>query len=815
MSRLRAWLLVCAVALLGAVAAPARAQIVGEGGEIQISAPWFGVGGAVRAGDWTGIRLAIEDSAERQREVLLRISLTDADGDRVLYEANVTTNPGVAQQQWMYVNLPPRFRASDVLQVQAFAAVEQASPDPTEPARFVAGRLLATTRLQAREAGLIARTEGLIGVVGARTMGLSRYMGLPGAVGLPGAHERSMVVTWRDADAMPDRWMGLASYDVVVWNDPPPGSLGTARAQALRDWVMRGGHLVVVLPRTGQSWTDEVNNPLFDITPRVRVERRESVDLEPLRALVTTDARVVMPKAETLQVFTPAGGASAEEAIGVLAGPDGSWIVARRLAGAGMVTLVGLDVASRWMTERGLPEPELFWHRVLGRRGELVQPKEGQGGTTVVEREPVTLDRDIPALIAKTGRAEIGVLVGLAVFVAYWLVSGPIGYLLLKRTGRTHHGWLGFVVAAAAFTGIAWGGAWAIRPKRVEASHFTIIDHVYGQPVQRARAWISLLIPRYGDAAITIGDPAQLSAAGAGSVIAPWEPEGGSAAAFPDARGYRMNSRAPQRVVVPTRSTVKQLQLDWSGGPQWKMPRPVGETADGSEAGLRFVDGPGVRSGPVRSRIRMSGVLRHELPAALSDVVIIVNRGQKDIVAGLGKGGPMLWEVAAVRLPRAWEPGEPLDLGLLDFQYEPQSEYFAKLIQSDVGQPEGLQAPDNDRTRMIARLTALGLLSQLQPPKPDGDVVRRERLAQRKLTHGFDLGAWFTQPGVIIIGHVGERDDGPGTPVPLYVGAGGPDRPAASAGRTLVRWWYPMPADPPRMGGVEVEAGDAKDQGGR
>src|SRR5690606_30916308 len=114
------------------------------------------------------------------------------------------------------------------------------------------------------------------------------------------------------------------------------------------------------------------------------------------------------------------------------------------------------------------------------------------------------------------------------------------------------------------FTAIAWGGAAAIRPSEFEGRHLTFLDHVYGQPVQRARGWISLLIPEYGETGVSIADPETLGRSAVGrpwhNTVAPWEPGtpgfGGGGAGFPDARGYRIDARSPDTVFVPARATV-------------------------------------------------------------------------------------------------------------------------------------------------------------------------------------------------------------------------------------------------------------------
>jgi hypothetical protein len=776
--------------------------------EVQIEAKSIGVGGVLRPGDWGGVRLVITDTAERPREVLIRVTLRDADGDRVMYETNLATNPGVPLSHWTYLYLPARFRAKDAMSVQAFAAIEQTGSGASQ-ATYTAGRLLGSGFIVPQNVG--DRTRGLIGIVGRFPMGLTKYAGFPPNIaGLPGSHEASDIVNRLDADAMPDRWMGLASFDTIVWNEPAPGSLGTARAAALREWVQRGGHLVVVLPRVGQTWTDEANNPLYDVTPRVRVARREGVDLEAYRLLVTRDPNLAMPTSETLQVLTPAPEAAPDEAIPILVGPQREAIVVRRLVGSGVVTLVGLDVASRWMSEHGLPEPELFWHRVLGRRGELYQPKAGETTFSVNDRDPVTLDRDVGDQIAKAGRAEAGVFAGLIVFVAYWLFAGPLGFAVLKRTKRSQHAWVAFVLATGVFTTIAWGGAMLIRPQRIEASHLTIMDHVYGQPTERMRSWVSVLIPSYGRATLSFNDPAQ---PGLNSrftnMIAPWEPEGGSSSAFPDASGYKVDARAPDHVTVPTRGTVKQFQLDWAGGAAWKMPRPIatpGAPSDGAPPRLWIEEQAGERSNiSTKVKIPVRGTLVHDLPAPLHDVVIIVNRGQRHVAGALASGGPLLADFGAWRLSDPWKPGVPLDLASPDIggasaEATDPVAYMSRLLLNDVGAAESLMAPDSDPNRMTARQIALAFMPQLQPPGRPGDFSGpRDRIAVRKNTHGWDLGVWFTQPSIMIVGQLGSREEGPGMPTPMFVSTGGAFRALPSSGRTVVRWVYPLSSDPPRV----------------
>lgn len=817
-------------ALLAAASCSQPMADVLDPGEIQIAVEQFGAGGAARPGEWTGLRLSLIDSSDRQREVLVRVAVDDADGDRPWYEAVVTTNPGVRQPLWMYVRLPFGFRAGDTLAVTAFAAEEAPALAHTGLA-FDSGRVLGSLRIPAGR--LLGPTEGMIGVVDRRPLGLARYgINAGQSPWLPSGHERSEIVTGLDPAGMPDRWMGLAQFDVIVWGEPSPNTLSAERAQALREWVLRGGHLVIALPTVGQTWTDELNNPLYDIVPKVRVRAREAVNLNAYRSLLTASPTALLPTNAIVQEMIPREDAEPGQAVRIIdavpgesaesAGGGLPAVAVRRLVGVGAVTFVGLDLGSPGLAARGLPDADQFWHRILGRRGELLTREEltaRAGDQSVVSgmmltRETVSLDRDIADLIAKSGWASAGVLLGFVVFVAYWVLAGPGGFALLKLKGLTRHAWLAFLATAGLFTAIAWGGAAALRPKQVDGTHLTFLDHVYGQPVQRARAWMSVLIPEYGETGVSIGDPARLadpaSRPALHNAMTPWEPPniglGGGAGGFPDARGYRINARTPDTAFVPTRATVKQFQFDWAGGPRWQMPRPVAPEGAEGPADIRLWDGTRDRTEPGQLAPAALGALRHDLPGPLTDVVIVINRGQVPLSTGQARGQGALVDAVAFKLPAPWQPGTPLDLAAATRKLTPQQnidarQYFEQLLSA--GQADSLTgAAVSDAGNIGTRLYAATFYSQLPPPDYTDRSSRVRRLAARSATHGLDLGHWFSQPCLIVVGQLAA--DAP-SPVPVSVNTGGGWEPVLTQGRTVVRWVYPLPAAPPAYPRAAIE----------
>ncbi len=817
--------------LITALAAPpANAQIGGEAqpalgssGEIAIETRWFGAGGVTRQGEWVGLRVDVTDSFDRPREVVVRVGIDDVDGDRLMSQRVVTTNPGVRQQVWIYFRIPFQFDQRQVLRVTANAAIEDdlgGDPlrlDPSAP-KYSAGRLLGEARIASTRQP-VSSVEGLIGVVGRKSLALKRFEQDAGrrtgrGAWHPTGHERTEIITGLDASTLPDRWMGLAQFDTLVWSEGQPGQLGPDTAHAIREWVRRGGHLVIVLPRIGQGWTDEVNNPLYDLVPRVSVQRRDSYDLNLLRPLLVVDsdpARLLpLPDSEAVQFFVPHEEDNPSWNSGatrIMEAPDGGCFVVRRNEGVGAVTMIGLDLSSRWLSDRDLPDPEIFWNRILGRRGTLYPDREA--ATLTDSRQIVTLDADVSNEIARTGRAEAGVLIGFVVFVTYWFVAGPAGFYVLKRYGYVRHAWVAFLCAAGVFTAIAWGGATAIKPRRLAGTHLTILQHVYGQPWQRSRTWMSLFLPFYGDAAVSLGNPADRAAPLAlvdttHNGISPWSPPrsdlGGT---FLDARAYRVESRSPELAVIPARSTVKQLQFDWLGSPRWRMPRP--EAYAGSDAEPRIELLPAGVDRPV-----LRGVIRHGLPGALNDVFIVVVRGQRPLARSLLRQGkaPLLADVVIQSLPE-WPPDVPIDLSTIvqRSNNDVSSLAFLSDLVDKSGFTDDQELGRRDSGRAAQRLTAAMLYSQLQPPEHNLAQASpiEGRVALRDATHGFDLGRWFTQPCVIIIGQLGSRTGLP-TPTPVFV-RDGRFTEVETTGRTIITWVYPLPEAPLRPAAPETGGG--------
>lgn len=821
--------------------APVRAAAPGRGtGDVQLKVQSFGVGNRPRAGAWVGVPIEVTDNSPKVRNVMIRLACPDLDGDIVLMQRVIVTNPGAPQRVWIYLRLPFSRLDDATFEVTAHEALESGGSGDT--VQYSPGRLLGTTRYRVPNASPVDTAIGLIGIVGNRAAGLEQYGTLrdsgSGNYAVTG-HELTEIVGGLAPAGLPDRWFGYSAFEALVWTsdraEDQPTQLRDAWAEAVREWVRRGGHLVVVLPQVGQVWLNQPSNPLSDIMPVVQVTRKEGVDLEGYRSLLTRDAGANMPKDAVVHTFTPTDGTNWNaDTQPIMAGADGTAVVVRRKVGVGMVTVIGLDVTSaKLQNQARAVMPDQFWNRVLGKRLRVLtstelaamlpprkkmpdgsEPPEYDFAIQGIEH----IDQRIAVFIANEGRAASGLLLAFVLFVAYWLVAGPVGYLALKQRNMKQHAWLAFVATTGVFTLIAWGGANILKPRRVHGQHFTVIDSVYGQNVQRGKSWQGIFLPSYGEQAISVAS-SESTGGSWHNLITSWDPPGqrnaGAFSMFPDSRGYVVDARQPDTITVPARATTKQVQIDWAGGlpANWGMIRPLADASVPVGQEIRVIE----RSGPGGGERTWSiaGTLTHGLPAALENVhVALVLAPAPKLTELQITSVPYTTVIAAVGGGGKWEPNTALDLDLL-FPKEIsglKDDLLAKLVPSAGALSVGAMIQET-RSPTEAAL-AMTFFDMLKPPDqvnatPNG---RGRVIMRREATHDLDLSRWMTQPCVIVFGEIGSTDAAE-SPIPVRVDdLSGEDVRKSMKGRTVVRWVYPLqprPMTPAPLRPVRANTGES------
>ncbi|MCH8343413.1 MAG: hypothetical protein IH983_05455 [Planctomycetes bacterium] len=808
-------LAVAMIATLTAVVSTVTAQ----GSDVEVQLEQFGVGSAFRPGEIVAIRLSLTSSLDEPTPCWVQWEVPNAEGDVAEYGRSVTLNPGTPASIWLYAPIPPQASAQTIWTIRVF-----------EERDGRRRRELGGKRIAASATGRVDIDTGMIAVIGRARMGLDDYATPRGPwnrANPPGAHEGVRIVSGIEPRDLPDRWEGLKAFEAVVWSDALPQELRVDAAGALREYVRRGGHLVITLPQAGNPWgLGAVGQTYLDDLLLPNAPRKdEAVRLSELVAVLSKSQRVLRDIELSIRVFKEIGPPAAGfDAIDnhyepLIALPDGRVIAVQRTFGFGRITILGIDLSSQQLASMGLPQADVFWNRVLGRRADTPRPNE----LLVMENaDPRLLARGSGNRVtigdsrlfyknSKPGEAGGGLLGAFLLFAAYLVIAGPGGFFLLKQQGYVKHSWLAFAATAGLFTAIAWGGVRIFRQHGTELKHVTFLDHIarplsdssFDEPqFQRATCWSSLYSPGYGDVRISIDSEPQQR-----DLLLSWAAPEKVAERFPNVDRYRVDvGKAPADYDIPVRATATQLYAQWLGAldPKWG-----GMLRVDPDDPIRAVSNASPTESPV------TGTIVHDLPGVLSNVRVIYVSGDRLPPRGYDldqAGNPLPW-VPRIRSGELlnhgrmwspssgdWYPGTPYSLAseLRLGQRERRGsaglafniyERYIRDHESDtfMGRGMGGSRPSMNPPRQRLFIEMLSIFHQLTPPKYHRELNKEPETAvlSRKLGRELDLSAWFTRPCLIIIGYL---EDSP-CPVPLRVDGKAPK----SEGLTVVRWIYPLP----------------------
>lgn len=828
-SLLRSPLVGLVVALLGLCTASAR------GADIDVKVIHFGSGDVLRAGGSTAVLVELRSALDAPVEVEAVWELPNADRDIAEYSRRFVLNPGQATRRWIYGVLPPYSEGmlrDEVYDLRLFAI------EGGERARDL-GTVKIAPRAPVAEAEpqFLSLDVDAIAVVGPRSYGLDIFEQTRANGVIPSMNAATVLGKLRDEGAFPDRWEGYAQFDALVWggSSVPPSRLSEDSAQALLEWIERGGNFIIALPAAGDPWSIGTagRHPLSGILPSTAPTRIDDVRVSSLLPMLSVQDALRQPSARTrLSIFDPTkldGGwrpfvavPARRESTGAPVIPaqfsaedvDGAIIGIRREYGFGHITLLGLDVedlAARGLQTPAIPEGDVFWNRLLGRRADtpsgaeytaLDEAKRLAGGGF---SQRIGTGDTVAEEIGLAGEATVGVLAATAVFGLYWLIAGPFGFALLKMVKREKWSWVAYVAVAVLFSVGIWAIGSTMSGATARVQHLTVLDMVERAPGEadpsapqwrRATGWFSLYAPNYGTTRVEL-DPASEDRAARRNLLTSWRSVDTVVDGFPSRERYVAALDTPSAVDAPSRATSIDFRVEWLGALDegWgRLPyaeTQVSATVDRSE---------GI------PRILLSGTLKHQLKTPLEDVIAIhiwparnplqslkpLERGkppERRFVGQLPNRGQM------VALP-AWNPGQELKLSEL-FPPAAMSDrlaldraiddrYYASVYR-DSSQFNFNMVTTRETISLSRDLEMLSMYGMLKPPvylqnpPSDPNVLRVPRLGDRAI----DLSDYFTQPCLLIMGWMS-------APLPYPLKVDGESVP--STGRVMVRWIQPLPA---------------------
>lgn len=819
----------------------------------------MGVGSHVRPGDCTGILVRLTSNLTEPVQARVQWELPNADGDTAQYAREVPLAPGAPTERWLYGVLPMH-GASVNGSLEAVSVVRVLQMEDDRPVRE-----LATVRINGAAAAEsptgVEVTDGLIGVVGDGRAGLAPFSPVAGQTNLvPSMNEVTLIARGMEPGSLPDHWEGYASFEALVWANAPVQNLGAEQARALTDWVRRGGHLVVLLPESGDPWGllqgKGGRTPLAAVLPQGGVTRRDGVPVRELMPLISRDDVLRNEAARTgLWLFDTSATGNGFEPLMAMPSPvdqrtgnlnptfdtlQGQVVAVRRTLGFGAVTLVGIDadgLERRQLNPNGLPQADVFWNRILGRRADAPSAQLWQQIDAAKRAASSPIDVEVrggPLVqgeIGMQGQAAIGVLTLIVAFGVYWVLAGPALYLALRAVKKVNLAWLGFVTVALASTALVWVLTGVDEFSRGRVQHLSFVDRIEApgmtaeeRATVRVTSWFSAELPGYGPTRVSLEHRA--GAAGPDAIWTWFAPPAGDNSGFPDTERYLVPINSPADYDVPSRATSAVFSSAWMGDPERDW------------AGLpRVVDGQTLRQdiiwrGGAVPTVLVQGQLVHSLAAPLQNVALIYVMPWRSPARKASERTPFVFQPSAmlpnytrIRVRSEWAPGEVLDLAQELFGSSSRDEDGAvkrrtpsaalansaadsldSMLKATYVTPwDQYQGGFDFRSQVTDPLTAaqklqlLGLYSMLIPPdylrsasnssSPSAEYNKSVRY-HRDLARTVDLARWFTRPCVIVVGTLVDNSSTAVTaPFPIRID----EREVNAEGRTIVRAIFPLP----------------------
>ena len=428
--------------------------------------------------------------------------------------------------------------------------------------------------------------------------------------GTPDAGEEAVlplrVVPLADGGELPSEPVSYDSLDVVIVADRY--DFGPERSEALRQWVQRGGHLIV---STGAALEQYTQSPLARWIP-------VTVSPEPQHLRELGGLERFAGRSERLRVSregVPAARIEEWQGRGLVSGGPFGPLLVRVPYGFGRVSFLAVDLNRPPLAE--WPATEAVVRRIIGSAGAedaAAGPSRGrqltQTGITDLATQLRVSQEDFP----EVGRLSLWSVMGL--LVAYLLVVGPLDYILvhsvLKRPRLT---WITFPLLVIAAGALAVRGAQTTNGELVRFNQVDLVDIDVETGLCRVRSWVSLYSPDTQRYQIGVG-PAewmQVSAGAGGEVAAEESPRvvwagvpessyggmyrtGGLQVGRPSEYEFAPEAAAVSNLPVPVWST-RGLTAQWQG--------PAGSRVSGS-----------LKSSGVG---RLSGTISHEFDAPLEN----------------------------------------------------------------------------------------------------------------------------------------------------------------------------------------------------
>jgi hypothetical protein len=401
-----------------------------------------------------------------------------------------------------------------------------------------------------------------------------------------GLLENVVMVPLQSRD-LPEDARGYEAVDAIIWTNaeaPDPTSpTGERRMRAIRRWVGSGGRLIICQPPERDR-----SLPWGDMLPVIVNSVEDRKTLAPLAQLALPEPGQIadaQPLVKAIQSAWRSTGpfrvARAEAKPGTIVEEWIEWdptnkndrtpYLARMSYGLGSVTWVAQDLGDPAIVRSATLGWPNVWNRVLGWND---APLVIQNNTTDEQKRPWDGGSGVdlyPSMMSGAAlESKSRAFVGLAIifFVVYWLIAGPGLYLYLAAKARAYLSWFTFAGAAIVATAVTVLVVQLVVRGDPELAHVSIVRKAAGESAV-VFSRFGLYIPRDGAQEITLRDtdPAGDSYITAMAAHPRHVPEDNSFLSFMNYNVpvHQSGSGEPVSVAFPYRSTMRQMQAQWTG----------------------------------------------------------------------------------------------------------------------------------------------------------------------------------------------------------------------------------------------------------
>ncbi|WZO99967.1 hypothetical protein EP7_001585 [Isosphaeraceae bacterium EP7] len=305
---------------------------------------------------------------------------------------------------------------------------------------------------------------------------------------------------------LPGRWYGYDAAEAVVLDGNARevlSALDTGRGEALKQWVARGGHLIL---SAGSRWQQLMDSSLREILPALPSGQIEIDDLRALESFAGSTAQIEVPEGRRIQVtkLEPIK----ERGARVLSASSSVPLVVRGRYGFGRVTLLAIDVDQRPFST--WDDRSQFWVKAIDLRragGDVVLSGTQVGGGRFAQNGVRDLAGALRTDLEQFPGVRLIPFGWVAFFIfLYILLIGPGDYFFLKKVlkGRMELTWLTFPAIVVVVSSLAYWAAYVVKGTALRVNQVDAVDVDQEAGLMRGTSWVNLFSPQNRDYDVSI-----------------------------------------------------------------------------------------------------------------------------------------------------------------------------------------------------------------------------------------------------------------------------------------------------------------------